>query len=132
MVGVLNTLQVKSRHAASAALRIRQDGEDLFDGEIPPNGEIGIVPLSPAELFVSLTLEPGRVVHNFRVRPQVVAPMFSKIEVARQGFVGDSLPIVWEAPAATAVTLQIENGDERAEHAGTSSGVFMLHPRNRD
>ena len=128
VVGVLNTLQVQTRHAASASLRIRQDGEDLFDGDIPLNAEIGIVPSTPAELFVSLTLEPGRVVHNFRVRPQVVAPEFSKIDVARQGFVGDSLPVVWEAQAATSVTLQIEDGDERAEHAGTSAGVFMLRP----
>ena len=128
VVGVLNTLQVKTRHAASAALRIRQDGEDLFDGDIPPNAEIGVVPLTPAELFVSLTLEPGRVVHNFRVRPRVAAPVFSKIDVAQRGFVGDSLPVVWEAPSANSVTLQIEDGDERAEHAGTSSGVFMLRP----
>jgi hypothetical protein len=119
---------VKTRHAAAASLRIRQDGEDLFDGDIPPNAEIGILPLTPAELVVSLTLEPGRVVHNFRVRPQVVAPEFSKIDVARQVFVGDSLPVVWDAPSATSVTLQIEDGDERSEHAGTSAGVFMLRP----
>jgi hypothetical protein len=128
VVGLLNALEVKTRHAAGASLRIRQDGEELFDGEIPPNAEIGIVPLTPAELFLSLTLEPGRVVHNFRVRPQVVAPVFSNIDVARQGFVGDRLPVVWEAPAATSVTLQIEDGDERAEHAGASAGVFMLRP----
>ena len=128
VVGVLNTLQVKTRHAEGASLRIRQDGEELFDGDIPPHAEIGIVPLTPAELVVSLTLEPGRVVHNFRIRPQVVAPEFSKIEVARQVFVGDSLPVVWDAPSATSVTLQIEDGDEHAEHAGTSAGVFMLHP----
>ena len=128
VVGVLNTLQVKTRHAEGASLRIRQDGEELFDGDIPPHAEIGIVPLTPAELVVSLTLEPGRVVHNFRIRPQVVAPEFSKIDVARQVFVGDSLPVVWEAPAATSVTLQIEDGDERSEHAGTSAGVFMLRP----
>src|ERR1700722_13858774 len=89
VVGVLNTLEVKTRHAASASLRIRQDGEDLFEGDIPPNAEIGIVPLTPAELVVSLTLEPSKIVHNFRVRPQVVAPEFSKIDVAQQGFVGD-------------------------------------------
>ena len=128
VVGVLNTLQVKTRHAEGASLRIRQDGEELFDGDIPPHAEIGIVPLTPAELVVSLTLEPGRVVHNFRVRPQVVAPEFSKIDVARQAFVGDSLPVVWDAPSATSVTLQIEDGDERSEHAGTSAGVFMLRP----
>jgi hypothetical protein len=119
---------VKTRHAASASLRIRQDGEDLFDGDIPPNAEIGIVPSTPAELFVSLTLQPAGVVHNFRIRPQVVAPKFSKLDVARQGFVGDSLPVVWEAQAATSVTLYIEDGDERAEHAGPSAGVFMLRP----
>ena len=128
VVGVLNTLQVKTRHAEGASLRIRQDGEELFDGDIPPHAEIGIVPLTPAELVVSLTLEPGRVVHNFRIRPQVVAPEFSKIDVARQVFVGDSLPVVWDAPSATSVTLQIEDGDERSEHAGTSAGVFMLRP----
>jgi len=128
VVGVLNTLQVKTRHAASASLRIRQDGEDLFEGDIPPNAEIGIVPLTPAELVVSLTLEPGRVVHNFRVRPRVAAPVFAKIDVARQGFVGDSLPVVWEAPAGTSVTLQIEDGDERSEHAGPFAGVFVLRP----
>ena len=128
VVGVLNTLKVKTRHAEGASLRIRQDGEELFDGDIPPHAEIGIVPLTPAELVVSLTLEPGRVVHNFRIRPQVVAPEFSKIDVARQAFVGDSLPVVWDAPSATSVTLQIEDGDERSEHAGTSAGVFMLRP----
>src|ERR1700689_28832 len=121
VVGVLNMLQVKTRHAEGASLRIRQDGEELFDGDIPPHAEIGIVPLTPAELVVSLTLEPGRVVHNFRIRPQVVAPEFSKIDVARQAFVGDS-------PSATSVTLQIEEGGERSEHAGTSAGVFMLRP----
>ena len=128
VVGVLNTLQVKTRHAEGASLRIRQDGEELFDGDIPPHAEIGIVPLTPAELVVSLTLEPGRAVHNFRIRPQVAAPVFSKIDVARQVFVGDSLPVVWDAPSATSVTLQIEDGDERSEHAGTSAGVFMLRP----
>ena len=128
VVGVLNMLQVKTRHAEGASLRIRQDGEELFDGDIPPHAEIGIVPLTPAELVVSLTLEPGRVVHNFRIRPQVVAPEFSKIDVARQAFVGDSLPVVWDAPSATSVTLQIEDGDERSEHAGTSAGVFILRP----
>jgi len=128
VVGVLNTLQVKTRHAEGASLRIRQDGEELFDGDIPPHAEIGIVPMTPAELVVSLTLEPGRVVHNFRVRPQVVAPEFSKIDVARQAFVGDSHPVVWDAPSATSVTLQIEDGDERSERAGTSAGVFMLRP----
>ncbi len=128
VIGVLNMLQVKTRHTDGASLHIRQDGEELFSGDIPPHAEIGIVPLTPAELVVSLTLEPGRVVHNFRIRPQVVAPEFSKIDVARQGFVGDSLPIVWEAKAATSVTLQIEDGDERSEHAGASAGVFMLHP----
>lgn len=128
VVGVLNTLQVKARHAASASLRVRQDGENLFDGEIPPNAEIGIVPLTPSELFISLTLEPSQVVHNFRVRPRVVAPVFSKIEVARQAFVGDSLPIVWEASDANSVTLQIEDGDERAEHPATSADVFVLRP----
>lgn len=128
VVGVLNTLEVKTRHAASASLRVRQDGEDLFNGEIPPNAEIGIVPATPSELVVSLTLEPAQVVHNFRVKPQVAAPVFSKIDVARQGFVGDSLPVVWEAQAATSVTLHIEDGEERADHAGTSAGLFMLHP----
>jgi hypothetical protein len=128
VVGVLNMLQVKTRHAASASLRIRQDGEDLFDGDIPPNAEIGLVPSTPSELLVSLALEPGQVVHNFRVRPQVVAPAFLKIDVARQGFVGDSLPVVWDAPSATSVTLQIEDGDEHAEHVGASTGVFMLRP----
>src|ERR1700675_4144362 len=83
VVGVLNMLQVNTRHAASASLRIRQDGEDLFDGDIPPHAEIGIVPLTPAELVVSLTLEPGRVVHNFRIRPQAAAPEFSRTVVAR-------------------------------------------------
>jgi len=136
IVGVLNTLEVKTRHAAGASLRIRQDGADLFDGDIPPNAEVGIVPLTPAELAVSLTLEPrrastaapARVIHNFRVQPKVVAPVFSKIDVARQGFVGDSLPVVWEALAATSVTLHIEDGGERTEHAGTPAGVFMLRP----
>ncbi len=128
VVGVLNTLEVKTRHAAGATLRIRQDGEDLFNGEIPPNAEIGITPLTPAELVVSLTLEPARVVHNFRVKPQVAAPVFSKIDVARQGFVGDSLPVVWESPSATSVTLHIEYGEDRAEHAGTAAGLFMLRP----
>jgi hypothetical protein len=127
-VGVLNTLELKTRHAESASLRVRQDGADLFDGEIPPNAEIGIVPLTASELFVSLTLEPSRLVHNFRVRPKVVAPVFSKVDVAQQGFVGDSLPVLWEAPSAASVTLQIEDGDERAEHGGASSGIFMLRP----
>lgn len=128
VVGVLNTLEVKSRGAQSASLRIRQDGELLFDGEIPPHAEIGIVPLTPSELFLSLTLEPSTVVHNFRVRPKVVAPVFSKIEIARQVFVGDSLPIIWEASDANSVTLQIEDGDERAEHAATPAGVFVVRP----
>lgn len=128
VVGALNTVEVKTRAAQSASLRIRQDGELLFDGEIPPNAEIGIVPLTPAELFLSLTLEPSSVIHNFRVRPKVVAPVFSKLDVARQAFVGERLPVVWEAADATSVTLHIEDGDERVEHKGTSAGVFMLHP----
>jgi hypothetical protein len=126
VVGVLNMLQVKTRHAEGASLHIRQDGEELFNGDIPPHAEIGIVPLSPAELVVSLTLEPGRVVHNFRVRPQVVAPEFSKIDVARQVFVGDSLPVVWDArPQPRHVKSRMATS---ARACGTSAGVPMLRP----
>jgi hypothetical protein len=134
-VGVSNILQVKSRHADSASLSIRQDREELFSGDIPPNSEIGVTPLTAAELVVSLTLEPRQgsvearsVVHTFRVRPKVVPPKFAKLEVASHISLGEPLTVIWEAPEANAVTLQIEQGDQRAEHGGASSGAFMLQP----
>lgn len=131
-VGIPNVLQVKTRHAASASLIVRQDREELFNGDIPPNAEIAITPLAAAELVVTLTLE-GRpesgarpVVHTLRVRPKDVPPTFAKIDVAAQASVGESLTILWDAPGATSVTLQIEAGDERTEHAEASSGAFTL------
>lgn len=133
-VGVPNVLQVKSRHADSASLIVRQDREELFNGDIPANAEIAVTPLTAAELVVSLTLEPRQdsgarpVVHTLRVRPKTIPPKFAKIEVAPEASVGDNLTIVWDAPDATSVTLQIEAGGERTEHAGASSGAFLLNP----
>lgn len=134
-VGVPNILQVKSRNAEGASLSIRQDREELFNGDVPPNGEIGVTPLTPAELVVSLTLEPRQgsaearsVVHTFRVRPKVVPPKFAKLDVASHVSLGEALTVIWEAPEANSVTLQIEQGDQRAEHAEASSGAFMLRP----
>ncbi len=136
-VGVANVLQVKTRHAESASLVVRQDREELFNGDIPPNAEIAITPLTAAELVISLTLEARPdsgmrpVAHTLRVKPQALPPTFAKIEVAAQASVGDSLTIVWDAPGATSVALQIEAGDERTEYAGASSGAFTL-PLSRE
>jgi hypothetical protein len=131
-VGVANVLHVKTRHADGAALVVRQAREELFNGDIPPNAEIALTPQTAAELVVMLTLE-GRpesgarpVVHTLRVRPKALPPTFAKIEVAAQAKVGESLTILWDAPGATSVTLQIEAGDERTEHAEASSGAFTL------
>jgi len=134
VVGISNVLQIKSRHAESASLTVRQDREELFNGDIPPNAEIAVTPLTAAELVVSLTLEPRQdsgarpAVHTLRVKPQALPPKFAKIDVAPQASVGDSLTIVWEAPEAVSVGLQIEAGSERTEHAGASSGAFTLNP----
>jgi hypothetical protein len=135
VVGVANILQVKTRHAESASLIIRQDREELFNGDIPPNAEIAITPVTAAEVVVSLTLE-GRadsgaqpVVHTLRIRPKAVPPTFAKIEVPPQASVGENLTILWDAPDATSVALQVEAGGERSEHAGASSGAFTLHPQ---
>jgi hypothetical protein len=131
-VGIPNVLQVTTRHAESASLIVRQDREELFNGDIPPNAEIAVTPLTAAELVVSLTLEPRPdsgarpVVHTLRVKPQALQPKFVKIDVAPQASVGDNLTILWDAPDATSVALQIEHGDEREEHVGAASGIFTL------
>lgn len=131
-VGVANVLQVKTRYAESASLIVRQDREELFNGDIPPNAEIALTPLTAAELIVSLTLESRPdsgarpVVHTLRVKPQALQPKFVKIDVAPQASVGDNLTILWDAPDATSVALQIEHGDEREEHGGAASGIFTL------
>lgn len=133
-VGAPNVLEVKSRHAESASLIIRQDREELFNGDIPPNAEIAITPMTAAELVVSLTLE-GRhesgsrpVVHTLRVQPKAVPPKFTRIDVAQQVNVGDILIIAWDAPDAVSVTLQIESGGKREEHVGAPSSMFLLNP----
>ncbi len=134
IVGVPNILQVKTRHAENASLIVRQDREELFNGDIPPNAEIAITPLTAAEMVVSLTLEPRldsgaqAAVHTLRVRPKAVLPKFTRIDVAPQARVGDSVTIIWDAPDAASVALQIESGGENIEHAGASSGAFTLRP----
>src|SRR5258706_553375 len=55
-------------------------------------------------------------------------PRLVRCDVAPQASVGDSLTIIWDAPDASSVTLQIEAGDERTEYAGASSGAFLLSP----
>ncbi|HVU19497.1 MAG TPA: hypothetical protein VHE09_02125 [Rhizomicrobium sp.] len=134
VVGVANILQIKTRHAESASLVVRQDREELFNGDIPPNVEITLTPQTAAELVVSLTLE-GRpdsgmrpVTHSLRVKPHAPPPAFSKIEVPAQAVVGESVTILWDAPDAASVSLQIEDGGVRTEHAGASAGAFTLRP----
>jgi hypothetical protein len=133
-VGIANILKVKSRHADAASLVVRQQGEELFNGDIPPNAEIAVTPLTAAELVISLSLEPQTdsgarpLAHTMRVRPKAIAPNFTKIDVAPQARVGESLEIAWDAPGADLVTLQIEHGGERIEHAGASSDAFTLRP----
>lgn len=134
VVGAANILQIKTRHAESASLVVRQDREELFNGDIPPNAEISITPLTAAELVISLTLEARPdsgtrpVAHSLRVKPHAPPPSFAKIEVPAQAAVGESITILWDAPDAATVSLQIENDGERTEHAGASSGAFTLRP----
>jgi hypothetical protein len=133
-IGVANILKVESRHADAASLVVRQDREELFNGDIPPNAEIAITPLTAAELVISLSLEPQPdsgarpLAHTMRVRPKAIAPYFAKIDVAPQARVGESLEIAWDAPGADSVALEIEHGSERIAHAGASSGAFTLRP----
>lgn len=134
VVGVANILQIKTRHADSASLVIRQDSDELFNGDIPPNAEIALTPLTAAELVISLTLEARAdsgmrpVAHSLRAKPHAPPPTFAKIEVPAQVNVGENLTIIWDAPDAASVTLQIENEGQRTEHAGASSGAFTLRP----
>jgi hypothetical protein len=134
-VGVANVIQVKTRHAESASLIVRQDREELFNGDIPPNAEIALTPLTAAELVVTLTLEARPdfgmrpVAHILRVKPHALPPTFAKIEVPAQVNVGESLTIIWDAPGTDSVVLQIENDGERTEHARASSGAFTLNPQ---
>lgn len=137
VVGVSNILQVTTRHAESASLVVRQDREELFNGDIPPNAEITLTPQTAAELVISLTLE-GRpdsgtrpIAHSLRVKPHAPPPTFVNIEIPQQVNVGENLSVVWDAPDAISVTLQVENDGERTEHAGASSGAFTLRP-NRE
>lgn len=134
VVGVANILQINTRHAETASLVVRQDREELFNGDIPPNAEITLTPQTAAELVISLTLE-GRpdsgmrpVTHTLRVKPHAPPPAFGKIEVPAQVSIGESVTTLWDAPDAVSVTLQIENGGERSEHVGASSGAFTLSP----
>jgi hypothetical protein len=135
VVGVANILQIKTRHAESASLVVRQDREELFNGDIPPNAEIALTPLTAAELVITMTLEARPdsgvrpIAHTLRVKPHAPLPAFAKIEVPPQVNVGDRLTIIWDAPDAVSVTLQIENEGKRTEHAGASSGAFTLHPQ---
>ncbi|MES1990604.1 MAG: hypothetical protein V4441_06610 [Pseudomonadota bacterium] len=134
VVGVANILQIKTRHAGSASLVVRQDREELFNGDIPPNVEIAVTPVTAAELVISLTLEARPdsgmrpVAHSLRVKPHAPPPSFAKIEIPAQAVVGESVTILWDAPDAVSVTLQIEYGSERSEHAGASSAAFTLRP----
>lgn len=134
VVGVANILQIKTRHAESASLVVRQDREELFNGDIPPNAEIAITPLTAGELVISLTLEARPdsgmrpVTHSLRVKPHAPPPFFAKIDVPAQAVVGESVTILWHAPDAASVSLQIEHEGEQTEHAGASSGAFTLRP----
>lgn len=134
VVGVANILQIKTRHAETASLVVRQDREELFNGDIPPNAKITLTPQTAAELVISLTLEARPdsgmrpVTHSLRVKPHAPPPVFAKLEIPSQVNVGESVTILWDAPEAVSVTLQVENGGERSEHAGASSGAITLRP----
>ncbi|MCZ7641526.1 MAG: hypothetical protein M5U33_00595 [Pseudorhodoplanes sp.] len=107
----------------------------MFNGDIPPNAEITLTPLTAAELVITLTLEARPdsgmrpVAHTLRVKPHAPPPAFVKIETPAQINIGESLTILWDAPDAVSVALQIENDGKRSEHAGASSGAFTLHPQ---
>lgn len=137
VIGVANVLQIKTRHAETASLVVRQDREELFNGDIPPNAEITLTPQTAAELVIALTLEARPdsgmrpVLHTLRVKPHAPPPKFAKIEVPAQVSVGESVTILWDAPDAASITLQVEKEGERTEHAGAPSGAFMLLP-NRE
>lgn len=137
VVGVSNVLQIKTRNTENASLVVRQDREELFNGDIPPNAEIALTPLTAAELVISLTLEPRAdsgmrpVAHSLRVKPHAPPPAFTKLEIPPYVSVGENLSVVWDAPDAVSVTLQVENDGERTEHSGASSGALTLRP-NRE
>jgi hypothetical protein len=130
VVGTATRFHIKSRHARSAWLRIRDDeGGEVYDGIAPPTGFILISPVSTSPMRVRLTLEPhgGRPVdYEWTMVAKALPPAIWMARAPSRAHVGETFPVAWKAGGG--VTVDVEGCGFHEQRVGHGEGTFILRP----
>jgi hypothetical protein len=137
-VRVPTALKIQYRRAVYAFLRVEQDGAALFEGPVPPDGRVGVMPMTPAPIRVHLGLESrdpmarhGAAIIEFTFEPLPNGPPVERFDAPEHAAFGDHIPCAWSAPRAGRVRLAVIEPDNVADHIGPATGEFLLAPPAR-
>jgi hypothetical protein len=137
-VRVPTALNVQYRRAVYAFLRIEQGGAALFEGPVPADGKVGVMPMTPAPIGVHLALESrdplarhGTVVTETVFEPLANGPAIHSFTAPAQATFGDGIACAWSAPRAERVHLAVIEGNNAADHVLPATSQILLPPPGR-
>lgn len=137
-VRVGTALIIEYRRAVYGFGRVEQDGANLFEGAIPADGRIGVMPLTPAPIHVHVNLESrdpmarhGISVTEVTFEPLPNGPAVERFDAPEHAALGDSIACAWSAPRAGRVRLTMIEQNNVTDNIGPSIGQILLPPPTR-
>ena len=120
----------ETRNAGKAFLRVEQ-GDFRYESLVPVSGLIHLPALSAGLISVNLQLLPEYMVDGTEATDHSLPPIvpivprlrFTRLEAPAWGFLGEEFEILWDAPAATGIEIQINDGRRIWRARGENAGV---------
>ena len=124
-------IEIETRRTRLLFLRARQGGEILYEGPVPAEGMITIIPLTPEPIEFQITLEPrhpaGRPQrHESVLEPAPNGPAIERFDAPASVTLGDGIGCGWAAPRAGQVRLAVIQDGAVADHIGTPIGELVV------
>jgi hypothetical protein len=132
-VRVQTALRVEMRRTVFARALIEQDETVLFDGPVPLDGRIGVMPMTPEPIRMRVSQEGhdptarhGTMVTETVIEPLPNGPAVERFDAPAHVALGDSIPCLWDAPRAERVRLAVIQDGEVNDHIGPSTGQLVV------
>jgi hypothetical protein len=118
VVGRPTIVSIGSRDASEAHLLLEDEWTTLFEGNVPPNGQIVFIPVSTTKMTFKLELTPLRASCDCVASTRYLMTRYAKAKPLRFrrartwwfAFAGKPFPVSWDCPGADKVEVFLDDG----------------------
>lgn len=126
-------VQLEARWTCRAFLRVRQGNEILFEGPVPRNGRVTIIPLTPALVELNVTLESRQPAARYGtlrfasvLEPAPNGPPIESFTAPATVTLGGDIGCGWSVPQADRVRLTAIQDGEVVDNIGPPIGQLVV------